>query len=87
MLPLLSLVLAAAVQTDTLVVKEAKIEGPYPISAVQMTDSFNLEGKRYDIADVLKQNTALALRPFKSDAGAIRHGEALGQNATSPLKS
>ena len=49
MLPLLSLVLAAAVQTDTLVVKEAKIEGPYPISAVQMTDSFNLEGKRYDI--------------------------------------
>ena len=83
MLPFLSLILAAAVHTDTLVVEEAKIEGPHPIPAVHMTDSVNLEGKRYDITDILKQNTSLALRPFKTDAGVIRNGDAVGKPSSS----
>lgn len=85
MIPLLSLLLASTIQSDTLEIKHAAMEGPYTLPAVHMTDSVNLEGKHYDSADVLKQNTSLALRPFNADAGTIRYGDAIGRPVSDSL--
>lgn len=84
---LLSVLLSAAIQGDTLSVGHAALEGPHTLSPVFMTDTVNLEGKRYDATEVLKQNATLAIRPFKANTQAIRKGDPIGRPANDSLST
>lgn len=77
---LLSLLLALSVQSsDTLVVKQAQAEGPYPVQLPLLTDSVNMQGKAFDIQEVLNENNALvsSTRVRKAVSLPIRQGDAL----------
>ena len=54
---LLSLSLAAS--ADTLTVKTAQMQGPYPIYTPYATDSLNMKGKTFDPNEALNKNNTL----------------------------
>lgn len=53
-LPLL-MSLTSCIPTDTLVVGQAQMQGPYGIQRPFETDSVNMKGKAYDVQEALQQ--------------------------------
>ena len=57
-LPLL-MSLTSCIPTDTLVVGQAQMQGPYGIQRPFETDSVNMKGKAYDVQEALQQNSRM----------------------------
>lgn len=74
------LLLSAALNSDTLQVQSAQMEGPYPIALPYSTDSLNMQGKAFDIQEVFKQNKSLVGKSRVRQGGfaqTVKHGDAL----------
>lgn len=75
----------AAATTDTLVVGRAEMEGPIAIGQPYRVDSLNMQGKTFDVQELLKQNAAMIQKTATRNrrTSEIRHREALTVGADS----
>lgn len=83
-LPLL-MSLTSCIPTDTLVVGQAQMQGPYGIQRPFETDSVNMKGKAYDVQEALQQNSRMVQASIvrKTSSITIKHGDALTVGADS----
>ena len=81
LLSLLFSLACASTVSDTLTVDHAQMQGPYALHTPYLTDSLNMQGKSFDINEVMKQNrrmvTALTNEGTDAAASLIKRGERL----------
>ncbi len=76
-----TLLLPLSAQADTIEVRKAMVTSPIPVLKPYMTDSLNMQTKKYEVKDVLKENASLIRRK-----NAVMHEVAKGA-ALSPASN